>query len=202
VPPAEWIPVAAIPPLVAQAQFELAQSKLAKNRSFARCHNRAHAYLLRALVSCGHCHRACIGRTDGSSRYSYYTCAGKTRAVVSAGYEHCPARYAPVGLLDALVWQDLCEVLTHPAELTRALEQAHAGQWLPQELQARHENLRKGRADLGRQLKRLTEAYLWDIIPLAEYERRRRELEQRDQSLAEQQAQLCARSSTRRKSPG
>lgn len=105
---------------------------------------------------------------------------------------HCPSRFAPAGQLDELVWRDLCEVLSHPDELARALERAHGGHWLPQELQARRENLRKGRASLSQQLDRLTQAYLHSIIPLPEYERRRRELEQRDHALAEQEGQLCA----------
>ena len=39
---------------------------------------------------------------------------------------------------------------------------------------------------------RLTQAYLQAIIPLPEYERRRRDLAQRDQALAEQETQLSA----------
>ena len=191
VPPAEWILVATVPVIVTQAQFDLVQSKLAKNKSFARRHNTAHPYLLRALVSCGHCRRACIGRTLVYSPYSYYLCSGKFKAAAE-GREPCPSRFAPAGQLDDPVWQDLCEVLLHPTELTQALERSHAGHWLPQELQACHENLRKARLSLSQQLDRLTEAYLHNIIPLPEYERRRRELEQRDQSLVEQAAQLSA----------
>lgn len=190
-PPAEWIPVATVPAIVTQAQFDLVQSKLAKNKSFARRHNTAHPYLLRALVSCGHCRRACIGRTPAHSPYAYYLCSGKIKAA-AAGREPCPSRFAPAGQLDDLVWQDVCDVLTHPTELTQALERAHAGHWMPQELQARHENLRKARASLNQQLDRLTDAYLHNVIPLLEYERRRRELEQRNQSLVEQAAQLTA----------
>ena len=91
--------------------------------------------------------------------------------------EPCHARFAPAGQLDELVWRDLCEVLTHPAELARALERAHGGHWLPQALQARRENLRQGRVSLRQQIDRLTEAYLHDVIPLPEYERRRRDLQ-------------------------
>jgi site-specific DNA recombinase len=80
----------------------------------------------------------------------------------------------------------------HPTELTNALERAHGKHWLPQQLQQRQTNLRKGRDSLAQQLNRLTEAYLQNIIPLPEYERRRRELEQRDRALAEQERQLCA----------
>lgn len=83
-------------------------------------------------------------------------------------------------------------MLTHPEQITQALERAHGGHWLPQELQARRDNLRKGRNHLRQQLDRLTEAYLHAIIPLVEYERRRRDLEQRDQALATQEQQLLA----------
>ena len=190
-PPAEWIPVATIPAIVSQAQFDTVQSKLAKNRTFARRNNTAHPYLLRAMVSCGHCSLACTGRTLAHSSYSYYVCSGKSKAA-AAGREPCHSRFAPALQLDDLVWQDLCKVLMHPSELAQALERAHGGYWLPQELQARYENLRKGRVSLGQQLDRLTEAYLHNIIPLDEYERRRRDLEQRDHALAEQEAQLSA----------
>jgi site-specific DNA recombinase len=82
--------------------------------------------------------------------------------------------------------------MTHPESIADALHRAHGGHWLPQELKARQENLREGRSGLGRQLDRLTEAYLGEVIPLAEYRRRRRDLEQRDEALAAQERQLEA----------
>ncbi len=94
--------------------------------------------------------------------------------------------------MDELVWQDVCEVLMHPELITHALERAHGGHWLPQELQARRDQLRKGRVNLDHQLDRLSEAYLHGIIPLAEFERRRRELEQKGQALDTQAKQLEA----------
>jgi site-specific DNA recombinase len=59
-----------------------------------------------------------------------------------------------------------------------ALERAHGGHWLPQELQARREALRKGRVTLETPIERLTQADLAEMIPLAEYQRRRRTLEE------------------------
>jgi site-specific DNA recombinase len=67
---------------------------------------------------------------------------------------------------------------------------AHGGAWLPQELLARRETLRHGQAQLRQQLERLTDAYLRAVIPLDEYERRRRDLEQRVRALAGQEEQL------------
>jgi site-specific DNA recombinase len=91
----------------------------------------------------------------------------------------------------------VCEVLSHPESITEALRRAHGGGWLAQELKAHQENLRQGRAALGRQLERLTEAYLGEVIPLAEYHRRRKDLEQRDGSLVAQERQLQAESRQR-----
>lgn len=74
--------------------------------------------------------------------------------------------------------------------IERALQRAQAGQWLPQELAARRENLRRASVTLNNQLERLTEAYLSKVLNLEEYKRRRQELERRQQSLYNQQHQL------------
>jgi site-specific DNA recombinase len=104
----------------------------------------------------------------------------------------CPSRYIPAHQLDTLVWQDLCTILQHPASIRQALERAQNGQWLPQELQARRDNLCKARGALAQQRERLTDAYLRGVIPLVEYERRRRDLDQKDAALAKQEQQVVA----------
>src|SRR3954465_13257522 len=70
------------------------------------------------------------------------------------------------------------------------MERARGGHWLPQELQARRANLRRGRAALGQQIERLTEAYMAGVVPLAEYERRRRDTEARLLALDGQEREL------------
>lgn len=190
-PPAEWILVAHIPSVVTQEQFDLVQAKLAQNQQFAGRNNTTHHYLLRALVSCGLCRTACIARSSDPG-YEYYICRAKLHPIHSCRDEKCPARFIPAQQLDELVWQDLCEVLTHPQSIRQALERAQGGCWLPQELQARRENLRKAHVSLTHQLERLTEAYLGSVIPLAEYQRRRQDLEQKVQSLDHQERQLEA----------
>ena len=187
--PAErWILVAQVPAVVSQTHFEEVQAKLATNQVFAARNNTAHRYLLRALVSCGCCGLACRGVTRG--RYAYYICNGKRQSTYSRHMTRCSSRRAPVGQLDELVWQDLCGLLSEPEPLAMAVARAHGGAWLPQELLARREALRRGRAHLQQHIERLTDAYLRAVIPLDEYERRRRELEQRVNALAEQEEQL------------
>ena len=94
--------------------------------------------------------------------------------------------------LDEVVWADLCDLLTHPVQVTEALERAHSGAWLPQEMQARQAGLHRVQSSLAQQLERLTEAYLGGVIALEEYRRRRADIEQRRQALEEQQRQLAS----------
>ena len=184
-----WLLVGQVPAMVSQAHFDEVQAKLATNQSFARRNNTAHQYLLRALVSCGQCDLASTARAT-NGRYFYYLCSGKNRSIISHRTTCCPARHTPAGQLDELVWDDLCTLLAEPEPLASAVARAHGGAWLPQELLARRETLRRGQAHLGQQLERLTDAYLRAVIPLDEYERRRRDLEQRMQALAGQEEQL------------
>src|SRR5260221_2480470 len=79
--------------------------------------------------------------------------------------------------------------------LRRWLTRAQGGQWLPQELQGRRENLRKARVSIEHQTERLTDAYLAGVVPLEEYKRRRQELEQRLEGLTAQMRQLEASAS-------
>jgi site-specific DNA recombinase len=184
-----WLLVGQVPAMVSQAHFDEVQAKLATNQSFARRNNTAHQYLLRALVSCGRCGLACTARATNGRNF-YYLCSGKGHSTFSHRATCCPARHTPAGQLDALVWDDLCALLAEPEPLATAVARAHGGAWLPQELLARRETLRRGQAHLRQQLERLTDAYLRAVIPLDEYERRRRDLEQRVQALAGQEEQL------------
>ena len=201
VPAEMWIHVAEVPAIVSQEQFDLVQRKLATNQAFARRNNTAYQYLLRALVSCGACQLACMARTV-HGRYHYYLCSGKASPERSRREDKCPARFIPAAQLDELVWQDLCTVLTHPEMIRDALQRLQQGQGLPQELQMRRDNLRKGIAGLAQQLERLTDAYLHTVIPLAEYERRRHELEQKSQALAEQERALLTQIDRQREVAG
>jgi site-specific DNA recombinase len=196
-----WILVGTVPAIVSHEQFAQVQAKLAQNQSFARRNNTTHQYLLRTLVSCGHCQLACTARTE-NERNGYYVCNGKGQSVHSHRATPCPARYIPAHQLDGLVWQDVCTVLQQPAILQDALERAHGGQWLPQDLQARRDNLRKARSSLHQQLERLTDAYLRGVIPLDEYERRRSDLEQKACGLSNQAQQLAVEADRHREVAG
>ena len=103
----------------------------------------------------------------------------------------------PARQLDELVWQDLCAVLMDPEFVRHALERAHGGHWLPQELQAQLEALTKATQQLERYQERLLEAYLAKIIELPEFERKRKEISQKRDALQKQSLQLQATATQR-----
>jgi site-specific DNA recombinase len=186
-PEEEWIGVS-VPEIVERETFDLVQQKLSHNRKFAPRNNKSHRYLLRTLVSCGACGQGSNARTSWDGR-SYYVCRGHAEIVPE---QRCRARHAPGARLDELVWQDLCEVLTHPEHVAHALQRAHGGEWLPQELNARLQSVGKALAHTERQRERLLEAYLGGVLELAEFERKGKELEGRTESLLAQERQLEA----------
>lgn len=142
----DWIFVLEIPAMLEAELFERVQKKLSENQISARRNNHAHDYLLRALVSCGVCQSACLSRSVNT--YAYYACRAKSDLIYTGHDAKCPSRFAPADQLDQIVWADLCQVIAHPESLKQALERAHNGHWLSQDLKARRETLGKARASL------------------------------------------------------
>ncbi len=186
-PEEEWIPVP-VPEVVGQETFDLVQEKLSHNQKSASRNNKSHQYLLRALVNCGACGQGSNARTTWDGR-SYYVCRGHSEIVAE---QRCRARHAPGSRLDELVWKDLCEVLIHPKLIESALQRAHGGEWLPQELKARLQSVSEALAQTERQQGRLLDAYLGGVLELAEFERKRKELGGRTDALLAQKRQLEA----------
>jgi hypothetical protein len=193
-PEEDWITVP-VPAIVSEEAFAQVQAKLDANQQTA-ARNTRHEYLLRALISCGACRLTC-GVRQTAPGYRYYQCRGRTDPLRVAQGQRCTARYIPAGQLDELVWADLCALVTDPAHVAHALDRAQGGAWLPQELHARQTAIRQALGQLDRQQQRLLDAYLAEIIALAEFQRKRDELDRRRAALAAQQRQLDAAASHR-----
>ena len=146
-PADSWLLVGQVPAVVSQAHFDEVQAKLATNRSFARRNNTAHPL----PVACAGELRLLRPGLHGArvnGRNLYYPCSGKGHSTYSHHATCCPARHTPASQLDALVWKDLCTLLAEPEPLAAAVARAHGGAWLPQELLARRETLRRAQAHL------------------------------------------------------
>ena len=193
-PEQDWIAVP-VPAIVSEETFAQVQAKLDANQRTAS-RNTRHQYLLRALTSCGTCRLTC-GVRQTPAGYRYYQCRGRTDPLRVAQGQRCTARDIPAGQLDELVWADLCALVTDPAQVAHALARAQGGAWLPQELHARQTAIRQALGQLDRQQQRLLDAYLAEIIALAEFQRKRDELDRRRAALAAQQRQLDAAAAQR-----
>ena len=190
--PSEWILVTQVEAIISTELFDAVQVKLKQNQQSAKRNNKVNSYLLRSLVSCGCCQSTCSG-VARNQKYRYYRCKRKGQVKRLKEGKDCSARYTPAQQLEDLVWRDLCQVLKHPKTIAQAIERLNAGQWLPQELRARCSNLKKAQVSLQQQIERLTQAYLAEVIALAEYQRRRAEIEGQLQALTTQERQLAAK---------
>jgi site-specific DNA recombinase len=191
-PQEEWISVS-VAPIVTQEVFGLVAEKLSRNHKHSPRNNKSHRYLLRSLVGCGVCKQGSNARTTWDGR-SYYVCRGHNAVVP----EHkCRTRHVPAAQLEELVWEDLCKVLIHPEHIRNALQRAHGGEWVPQELKGRLKTVGKAIAQIERQKRRLLEAYLGGVIELPELERKRKELDGRCNTLLAQKRQLEASANER-----
>lgn len=168
-PAAEWI-VCAVPALVDEPTWQLAQERLALNARFSP-RNSQRPYLLRGLLVCGRCGYSLQGRTRHGRVYYSCTHGGVGRAADSAAHS-CSVR---ADVVEALVWQALRGLLAEPAQLLAAWQQlqaevsnaAGAGSGWPQRL----EQLRQQRS-------RLLDAYQVGLLSLEELTKRQNPLEQ------------------------
>lgn len=108
----QWVLAGAVPALITEEEFERVQAKLALNQKQAAGNNKAHPYLLRALVSCGACHSACISRTTNGG-HSSYACRCLSQPIHSLHDQRCRSRDIPADQLDTIVWRDLCDLMMH-----------------------------------------------------------------------------------------
>jgi site-specific DNA recombinase len=189
-PVEDWIAIS-IPALIPQDVFDQVQAKLVQNQQGSPRNNTHYDYLLRGLVSCGCCQLSATARSTPKGQ-QYYLCRGRTNALRAEAAQRCTARYTPAQQLDAVVWADLCAMLTDPPQIRAALERAQGGAWLPQELQARRTGLQQAISQLTRQQERLLDAYLAATIDLAIFERKHHDLAQRTSSVQSQLQELEA----------
>ena len=187
-PAEDWVPVT-IPAIISPETFAAAQTRMEQNKQTAQRNNTQHEYLVRGLVSCARCRYAYTARTVHPG-YDYYACSGRQRKERLPDDQPCRAPYVPASALDQIVWDDVAHLLSQPALITQELARAQAGHWLPEALQVRRTTLQRSLAQLERQQQRLLEVFLAEVIARDEFERKRRELTQMQNGLAQQLREL------------
>ena len=191
-PKEEWIPIP-VPALIDQRTADRAQEQLARNAALSWRNNTKYSYLLRCLLTCQYCGLAMFGvayaATATQPERRYYLCHGKDR-ILSAREHACPRRRVKADELDVAVWNHVSQLLDDPARLLAQFQRAaqHSAEGDAQE-QAVRQRL-QGRLDrLGREERRLLDAYQAEVLTLEELAQRRQAVALRRQAFEQEQAQ-------------
>ncbi len=76
--------------------------------------------------------------------------------------------------------------------MTQALERAHRGAWVPEELRRRQATLRGARATLVRQRERMLQAYVAEVVDLTTFQRQEQTLRQQEEDLRAREREVVA----------
>jgi site-specific DNA recombinase len=181
-PRQDWIEIA-VPALVSEEVFALAQEQLEKNKKYST-RRTIEPTLLQGMLVCERCGYALYRTSTWTSRRKiyYYRCLG------SDAYRHlkgalCDCRPIRQDYLDAAVWTEIVRLLEDPSliqvELNRRLEAARNAD----PVRRRAESLQRERSRLANRTERLITAYQEDLLNLNELRRRMPELRKQQQAV-------------------
>jgi len=192
----DWITIA-VPPIVSEETFALAQERLQANKIHAP-RRTVTPSVVQGLVSCTKCGYALYRTSTRSSarKIHYYRCLG------SDTYRHlsgpvCNNRPIRQDLLDDVVWTEIVRLLEDPRLIQNELERRLMAAREADPTKRRDEALRRDLVRIRKGIDRLLAAYQEGLLPIEELRERMPELRRREQaSNAELQA-IADRSVTR-----
>jgi site-specific DNA recombinase len=184
--PADKWTLIAVPPIVSDETFELAQARLSQNAHFAK-RNTKKPTLLQGILVCRECGYGCYRSTTRTTnkRIYYYRCIG------SDNYRHiggrvCQSRPIRADELDGLVWDEVRRLLEDPAlvhaEIDRRLRALRAEHPASRRREALERDLT--RADSA--IARLIEAYQEQLLSIDELRTRMPALRKRQTAIRAQ----------------
>ena len=160
-PEDEWAHVA-VPAVVGDAVWAMAQERLQQNQKQARRNGRR-TYLLRGLILCGTCGRRMTGVYTGQRHGRVYRCSGRVHGARVDGSGACRMRDVPADWAEHVTWERVARLLQDPAALAAELHRQRTAPLVAdaastQEWQRRLEEIR-------REMNRLADAYQKGIFP-------------------------------------
>src|SRR5712691_3416159 len=187
-PRGDWITIA-VPPIVSEEIFALAQERLETNKTYAP-RRTVTPSVVQGLVSCSKCGYALYRTSTRSSarKIHYYRCLG------SDTYRHlsgpvCNNRPVRQDLLDDVVWTEIVRLLEDPRLIQNELERRLTAAREADPTKRRDETLRRDLVRIRKGIDRLLTAYQEGLLPIEELRERMPELRRREQaSNAELQA--------------
>jgi site-specific DNA recombinase len=176
----------AVPALVSEETFELAQARLAHNAHFAK-RNTKKPTLLQGILVCRECGYGCYRSSTRTTnkRIYYYRCIG------SDNYRHiggrvCHSRPIRADELDALVWEEVRRLLQDPTLVRAEIDRRLTALRTEQPAARRRESLELDLTRAGSAIERLIEAYQEQLLSLDELRARMPTLRKRQTTLRAQ----------------
>jgi site-specific DNA recombinase len=181
-PRAEWIEIA-VPALVSEKMFALAQEQLEKNKHHSP-RRTIEPTLLQGILVCEQCGYGLYRTSTHTSKHklNYYRCLG------SDGYRRlkgplCTNRPIRQDYLDQFVWSEIIRLLDDPgliqAEINRRREAARNAD----PLRKREEELRREQVRVEKSGERLVTAYQEGLVTLPQLRRRMPALQKQTQAV-------------------
>jgi site-specific DNA recombinase len=185
-PPQQWTTIA-VPAIVDEQTFALAQQRLIDNKRFA-ARNAKTPGLLTGLVVCRHCGYALYRtatRTSAGNRISYYRCTG------ADGWRHpggrvCDSRPVRADELEPLVWDQTVTLLKDPTLVQAEIDRRFAALRTEHPAARRQDALQRDLTHAQAATARLIEAYQEQLITLDELRARMPDLRKRETTLTAQ----------------
>lgn len=197
-PKADWIEIA-VPAIVGEETFALAQELLERNKTHAP-RRTVTPSIVQGLVSCKKCGYALSRTSTRSSARTiyYYRCIGSD-AWRHLGGPVCDNRPVRQDVIDEVVWAEIVKLLESPQLIQEELERRLLAAKDAAPTKRREDALRRELARLQKAMERLTTAYQEDLLSLEELRRRMPALRQREtanrselQSITDQVANRAA----------
>jgi site-specific DNA recombinase len=164
-PREDWITIA-VPPIVSEQTFALAQERLQANKIHAP-RRTVTPSVVQGLVSCSKCGYALYRTSTRSSARTihYYRCLG------SDAYRHlsgsvCNSRPVRQDLLDDVVWTEIVRLLEDPRLIQDELERRLAAAREADPTKRRDEALRRDLVRIRKGIDRLLTAYQEGLLPI------------------------------------
>ena len=187
-PRQDWITIA-VPPIVSEQTFALAQERLQANKIHAP-RRTVTPSVVQGLVSCTKCGYALYRTSTRSSarKIHYYRCLGSDAWRRLSG-SICNNRPVRQDLLDEVVWTEIVRLLEDPRLIQNEIERRLAAAREADPTKRRDEALRRDVVRIRKSIDRLLTAYQEGLLPIEELRERMPQLRRRQQaSTAELQA--------------
>jgi site-specific DNA recombinase len=187
VSPQEWKRIA-VPALVTEEQFALAQERLHRNPS---PRNTKRPSLLQGILvcrDCGYAYYRCSTRSKNGILREYYRCSGTDGHRRPEG-RVCENRPVRLPELDELVWQRVLALLENPALIQAEIDRRLQTLRTEHPATRRRDTLKRDLARAKNAIRRLLDGYQEQLVTLDELRARTPELRKREATI---QAQLDA----------